>query len=69
MAIGLYVPTDPGAPDEASGKGMISVSFGKLFEKVRYGCTAAETRGEADRNNRVSRWPQVSAMSSNTIDT
>jgi hypothetical protein len=28
------VPTDPGAPDEASGKGMISVSFGKLFEKV-----------------------------------
>ncbi|KAK5339156.1 hypothetical protein LTR98_005558 [Exophiala xenobiotica] len=31
---GLYVPTDPGAPDEASGKGMISVSFGKLFEKV-----------------------------------
>ncbi|EXJ94561.1 alcohol dehydrogenase [Capronia coronata CBS 617.96] len=30
---GLYVPTDPGAPDEASGKGMISLSFGKLFEK------------------------------------
>ena len=30
----MYVPTDPGAPDEASGKGMISVSFGKLFEKV-----------------------------------
>ncbi|EXJ74704.1 alcohol dehydrogenase [Cladophialophora psammophila CBS 110553] len=31
---GLYVPTDPGAPDEASGKGMISMSFGKLFEKA-----------------------------------
>ena len=31
---GLYVPTDPGAPDEASGKGMLSMSFGKLFEKV-----------------------------------
>jgi len=31
---GLYVPTDPGAPDESSSKGMISMSFGKLFEKV-----------------------------------
>lgn len=31
---GLYVPTDPGAPDSASGKGMLSLSFGKLFEKV-----------------------------------
>jgi threonine dehydrogenase-like Zn-dependent dehydrogenase len=31
---GLYVPKDPGAPDEASGKGMLSMSFGKLFEKV-----------------------------------
>ncbi|EHY52726.1 hypothetical protein HRR83_007721 [Exophiala dermatitidis] len=30
---GLYVPKDPGAPDESSGKGMISMSFGKLFEK------------------------------------
>lgn len=30
---GLYVPSDPGAPDEASAKGMISLSFGKLFEK------------------------------------
>ena len=36
---GLYVPKDPGAPDEASGKGMLSLSFGKLFEKVssKYG--------------------------------
>lgn len=32
---GLYVPTDPGAPDKAAGEGMISLSFGKLFEKVR----------------------------------
>lgn len=31
---GLYVPTDPGAPDENSAKGRISLSFGKLFEKV-----------------------------------
>ncbi|CAM1509735.1 Fc.00g000700.m01.CDS01 [Cosmosporella sp. VM-42] len=30
---GLYVPSDPGAPDDAAGKGMISLSFGKLFEK------------------------------------
>lgn len=32
---GLYVPTDPGAPDSDSAKGRISLSFGKLFEKVR----------------------------------
>lgn len=31
---GLYVPTDPGAPDKLSGEGQILVSFGKLFEKV-----------------------------------
>ncbi|KAG8424875.1 hypothetical protein J3458_001631 [Metarhizium acridum] len=30
---GLYVPSDPGAPDTAAAKGMISLSFGKLFEK------------------------------------
>jgi len=30
---GLYVPSDPGAPDENSKKGMMSMSFGKLFEK------------------------------------
>ncbi|EHK98623.1 putative Uncharacterized zinc-type alcohol dehydrogenase-like protein YycR [Glarea lozoyensis 74030] len=30
---GLYVPSDPGAPDENSGKGMLLISFGKLFEK------------------------------------
>ena len=31
---GLYVPSDPGAPDEKSGMGQILVPFGKLFEKV-----------------------------------
>jgi len=31
---GLYVPSDPGAPDEKSGKGMLAMNFGKLFEKV-----------------------------------
>ncbi|KAK9435502.1 glutathione-independent formaldehyde dehydrogenase [Metarhizium brunneum] len=30
---GLYVPSDPGAPDTAAAKGSISLSFGKLFEK------------------------------------
>jgi len=30
---GLYVPSDPGAPDAAAASGMISLSFGKLFEK------------------------------------
>lgn len=30
---GLYVPADPGAPDEKSAKGQILISFGKLFEK------------------------------------
>lgn len=33
---GLYVPSDPGAPDEKSGKGMLAMSFGKLFEKVLF---------------------------------
>jgi threonine dehydrogenase-like Zn-dependent dehydrogenase len=31
---GLYVPSDPGAPDKASGEGNILIPFGKLFEKV-----------------------------------
>lgn len=31
---GLYVPSDPGAPDSNSGKGLLLISFGKLFEKV-----------------------------------
>lgn len=41
---GLYVPTDPGAPDKAAGEGMISLSFGKLFEKVRLSLTIGVTR-------------------------
>lgn len=28
--------SDPGAPDSAAAKGMISLSFGKLFEKVGF---------------------------------
>lgn len=31
---GLYVPSDPGAVDEHSKRGMMRLSFGKLFEKV-----------------------------------
>ncbi|KAJ7708615.1 hypothetical protein B0H16DRAFT_1344849 [Mycena metata] len=30
---GLYVPSDPGAPDAASSKGYMSFPFGKFFEK------------------------------------
>jgi len=30
---GLYVPSDPGAPDKLSGEGQILMPFGKLFEK------------------------------------
>ncbi|KAK9893317.1 GroES-like protein [Cystobasidium minutum MCA 4210] len=30
---GLYVPADPGAPDKQSAEGIISLPFGKLFEK------------------------------------
>jgi len=30
---GLYVPADPGAPDESSAKGNIMIPFGSLFEK------------------------------------
>ncbi|MBM9508741.1 glutathione-independent formaldehyde dehydrogenase [Actinacidiphila acididurans] len=30
---GLYVPSDPGGPDEYARKGMLAVSIGRLFEK------------------------------------
>ena len=30
---GLYVPSDPGGVDEGAKRGMLSISFGKLFEK------------------------------------
>ena len=32
---GLYVPSDPGAPDEQSKNGNMTMSFGKLWEKVQ----------------------------------
>ena len=31
--VGLYVPEDPGAPDEMAGQGRLGIDFGKLFEK------------------------------------
>lgn len=31
---GLYVPSDPGAPDDRAANGVMALSFGKLFEKV-----------------------------------
>jgi len=35
---GLYVPSDPGAPDEAAKQGMLLVQIGKAFEKgLRFG--------------------------------
>ncbi len=30
---GLYVPSDPGGPDERAKQGMLSVAIGKMFEK------------------------------------
>ena len=36
---GLYVPSDPGAPDERAARGIMALSFGKLFEKVRIPCS------------------------------
>jgi threonine dehydrogenase-like Zn-dependent dehydrogenase len=44
---GLYVPSDPGAPDENSKKGMMSMSFGKLFEKVSSGPSRNLLGGDA----------------------
>ena len=31
--VGLYVPSDPGAPDAMAGEGRLGIDFGKLFEK------------------------------------
>ncbi len=31
--VGLYVPEDPGAPNESASEGRIGIDFGKLFEK------------------------------------
>ena len=73
---GLYVPTDPGAPDEASGKGLLSMSFGKLFEKVRGSLDPDSSYQYASAvltpdvlTTRVSPSPRVSAMSNNTTAT
>jgi len=42
---GLYVPADPGAPDENAGKGMLLVAIGKLFEKgLRVGTGQANVK-------------------------
>lgn len=42
---GLYVPSDPGAPDENSGKGLLLVAIGKLFEKgLRVGTGQANVK-------------------------
>lgn len=35
---GLYLPADPGAPDEMAAEGRLGIDFGKLFEKgLRFG--------------------------------
>lgn len=65
---GLYVPTDPGAPDEASGKGMLSMSFGKLFEKVSL-VSNRELNGNMLIHCRACLWQLVNATSSSTIGT
>jgi threonine dehydrogenase-like Zn-dependent dehydrogenase len=31
--VGLYVPEDPGAPDDSAAEGRLGIDFGKLFEK------------------------------------
>lgn len=31
--VGLYVPEDPGAPDDMAAEGRLGIDFGKLFEK------------------------------------
>ena len=61
---GLYVPKDPGAPDDASGKGMLSLSFGKLFEKVS---VYADGVMITDKMNRGFLWRRDNAMSSSTV--
>ncbi|MCJ1388178.1 hypothetical protein MMC18_001023 [Xylographa bjoerkii] len=49
---GLYVPSDPGAPDEKSKQGMMLMSFGKLFEK---GLTLATGQCNVKKYNRYLR--------------
>jgi len=49
---GLYVPSDPGAPDAASAEGNITMPFGKLFEK---GLTLATGQCNVKKYNRILR--------------
>jgi hypothetical protein len=61
--------SDPGAPDAASAKGMISLSFGKLFEKV-WSMWEVYFIGQAlTQTCRVFLLPQVSAMLRHITDT
>lgn len=69
---GLYVPTDPGAPDSAASKGMISLSFGKLFEKVgsaAFRLMRSYSLSRADCFDRVCHLLLGSATSSSTTGT
>ena len=63
---GLYVPADPGAPDEQSKSGKILISFGKLFEKVRIDAVARLTVANRDR---ACRWAPASVTSKRTTGT
>jgi len=49
---GLYVPSDPGAPDSASALGNLVIPFGKLFEK---GLTLATGQCNVKKYNRILR--------------
>lgn len=49
---GLYVPSDPGAVDEDSKRGMMRLSFGKLFEK---GLTIGTGQCDVKKYNRYLR--------------
>ena len=66
---GLYVPADPGAPDEKAAKGMMMMSFGKLFEKVYQAMFPLNWATSTDTIYRVSPLAPVSATSRNTIGT
>ncbi|EFX03846.1 alcohol dehydrogenase [Grosmannia clavigera kw1407] len=52
---GLYVPSDPGAADAATRNGMLSISFGKLFEKASKGLTIGTGQCNVKSYNRYLR--------------
>lgn len=65
---GLYVPADPGAPDEQAGKGQILISFGKLFEKgLSLGTGQVSSHARDVRHKMLT--SLTSATSRNTTDT